>query len=116
MEVVFDGVGRTTFSKGLNCLKPRGKMVLFGQASGPVEPVDPQVLNQKGSLYLTRPTLGHYLLSDDEFRWRASDLLRWVSTGELKVRIDRTFSLREAPDAHNYIEARSTMGKVLLIP
>ena len=116
MDVVYDGVGKTTFSKGLNCLKPRGYMVLYGQASGPVEPLNPQVLNQKGSLFLTRPTIGHYLLNRDELLWRAGDLFTWMASGELKVRVDTTFPLAEAAAAHTYLEAGRTKGKVLLIP
>jgi hypothetical protein len=116
VDVVYDGVGKATFAQGLNCLKPRGYMVLFGQASGPVDPLNPQVLNQKGSLFLTRPTLGHYVLTREELLWRAEDLLRWLASGELKLRIDRTFPLREAPAAHQYLEDRQTKGKVLLIP
>jgi len=116
VDVVYDGVGKTTFSKGLNCLKPRGYMVLYGQASGPVEPLNPQVLNQKGSLFLTRPTIGHYLLNRDELLWRAGDLFTWMASGELKVRVDTTFPLAEAAAAHTYLEAGRTKGKVLLIP
>jgi NADPH2:quinone reductase len=116
VEVVYDGVGKTTFSKGLNCLKPRGYMVLFGQASGPVDPIDPQVLRQKGSLFLTRPTLGSYLLTPEELRKRAGDLFRWLGSGELRLRIDKKFPLQEAAAAHNYLEGRLTKGKVLLIP
>jgi NADPH:quinone reductase len=116
VDVVYDGIGQATFSQGLNCLKPRGMMVLYGQASGPVAPIDPQVLNQKGSLFLTRPSLGHYLLSREEFLWRAGDLFRWISTGKMKIRIDKTFNLNEASKAHEYIHARLTKGKVLLIP
>lgn len=116
VEVVYDSVGRETFQKSLNCLRPRGMLVLYGQSSGPVEPLDPQELNRRGSLYLTRPTLGHYLLSREELLQRAGDLFHWIAQGELKVRIDRTFSLEEAPAAHEYLEGRNTMGKVLLIP
>jgi NADPH2:quinone reductase len=116
VDVVYDGVGQATFAKGLNCLKPRGMMVLYGQASGPVEPLNPQLLNQKGSLFLTRPTLAHYLLSNEEFLWRAGDIFKWLESGELNVRIDRTFPLRDASAAHEYIQARLTKGKVLLIP
>jgi NADPH2:quinone reductase len=116
VEVVYDGVGKTTFAKGLNCLKPRGFMVLYGGASGQVEPLNPQLLNQKGSLFLTRPTLGHYLLTRQELLWRAGDLFDWMEAGRLKVRIDRIFSLAEAASAHVYIEERQTKGKVLLVP
>ena len=116
VEVVYDGVGKTTFAKGLNVLKPRGYMVLYGQASGPVEPINPQILNQKGSLFLTRPTMGHYLLTREELEWRASDLFGWMANGKLSVRIDRTFPLEQARAAHDYIENRETKGKVLLEP
>lgn len=116
LEVVYDGVGKETFAKGLNCLKPRGYMVLYGQASGPVEPINPQLLNQKGALFLTRPTLGYYIATREELMQRAGDLFRWMKAGELTVRIDRTFPLKEASAAHVYMEGRSTKGKVLLIP
>ena len=116
VEVVYDGVGKTTFDKGLNCLKPRGYMVLFGQASGRVDPVNPQVLNQKGSLFLTRPTLGHYVLTRDELQKRADDLFGWMASGELKVRVDKTFPVAQAAAAQTYMEERRTLGKVLLLP
>ncbi len=116
VDVVYDGVGKTTFAKGLNCLKPRGYMVLYGGASGQVEPINPQILNQKGSLFLTRPTLGHYLLTRKELLQRAGDLFDWIESGQLKVRIDKSFPLPEAASAHVYIEERRTKGKVLLIP
>jgi NADPH2:quinone reductase len=116
VEVVYDGVGKTTFVKGLNCLKPRGYMVLYGGASGQVEPINPQLLNQKGSLFLTRPTLGHYLLTRQELLQRAGDLFTWMESGQLMVRVDKTFPLAEAAAAHVYIEQRQTKGKVLIIP
>lgn len=116
VEVVYDSVGKTTFEKGFNCLKPRGYMVLFGQASGPIGDFDPQLLNSRGSLFLTRPTLGHYTASREELLWRANDLFGWMANGQLNVRIDQTFPLAQAADAHRYIEARKTKGKVLLIP
>jgi NADPH2:quinone reductase len=116
VDVVYDSVGKATFIKGLNCLKPRGYMILYGQASGPVEPIDPQLLNQKGSLFLTRPTLASYLLTRDELLWRANDLFNWINSGVLKVRIDKTFPLAEAASAQTYMEERGTKGKVLLIP
>jgi NADPH:quinone reductase len=116
VDVVYDSVGKDTFAKSINCLKPRGYMVLYGQSSGRVEPVDPQLLNQKGSLFLTRPTLAYYLLTREELLWRAGDLFDWVAAGKLKLRIDRTFPLQHAADAHRYMEARSTMGKVLIVP
>lgn len=116
VDVVYDSVGRDTFMRSLDCLRPRGVMVLFGQSSGPVDPFDPQVLNAKGSLYLTRPSLGHYTADRTELRWRAADLFSWVAAGELDVRVDRTFALDDAADAHRYIEGRQTKGKVLLVP
>src|SRR5579864_1381734 len=116
VDVVYDAVGKTTFARSLNCLKPRGYMVLYGQASGPVDPVDPQVLAQKGSLFLTRPNRAAHILTREELNWRVNDLFNWLATAELKLRIDRTFSLRETADAHRYMEDRQTRGKVLLIP
>ncbi len=116
VDVVYDSVGRDTFTKSLDCLRPRGYLVLYGQASGPVAPVDPQVLNAKGSLYLTRPTLGHYIATRHELAWRAGDLFSWMAAGELEVRIDRAWPLAEAAEAHRYIEAGETKGKVLLVP
>lgn len=116
VDVVYDSVGAATFMRSLDCLRPRGTMVLFGQSSGPVAPFDPQVLNAKGSLYLTRPSLGHYVADPTELRSRAHDLFTWLAAGELDVRVDRTFPLEEAAEAHRYIEARKTRGKVLLVP
>ncbi|PYO77744.1 MAG: NADPH:quinone reductase [Gemmatimonadetes bacterium] len=101
---------------GLNCLQPRGMMVLFGQSSGPVGPFDPQVLNQKGSLYLTRPTVANYIATRAELLARAGDVLAWVHHGKLKLRIAHTFPLAEAAEAHRQLEGRKTTGKVLLIP
>ncbi len=114
VPVVYDSVGKTTFDKSLNCLLPRGYLVLFGQSSGPVGPVDPQILNAKGSLFLTRPTLTHYALTRDELLARSGDVLGWVKAGKLKVRIDRTFPLAQAADAHRYLESRQSTGKVIL--
>ncbi|MCL6511340.1 MAG: quinone oxidoreductase [Anaerolineae bacterium] len=116
VHVNYDSVGKDTFLKGLNVLRPRGYMVLYGQSSGPVEPFDPQLLNQKGSLFLTRPSLGHYTLTRAELLGRAGDLFQWMASGQLTVRIDRTFELGKAADAHRYMEARQTRGKVLLVP
>jgi len=116
VDVVYDSVGRTTFAKGLDCLAPRGMMVLYGQSSGPVEPLDPQILNRKGSLFLTRPSLGHYVATNAELLQRASDVLGWVADGSLKVRVGHEFPLAAAPEAHTELEARRTTGKVLLIP
>jgi NADPH2:quinone reductase len=115
VDVVYDGVGQATFAKGLNCLKPRSLMALYGQSSGPVEPLNPQILNQKGSLFLTRPTIAHHLQTREELLWRAGDLFLWIASGELKVRIDRTFSLKEAGAAQSYMADRGTKGKVLLL-
>jgi len=115
-HVVYDSVGKATFEKSLNCLRPRGYMVLFGQASGQVDPLNPQVLNQKGSIYLTRPSLGAYISTRDELLWRANDLFTWLAAGKLEVRIDKSFPLAEAAAAHTYLEGRNTKGKVLLIP
>ena len=116
VQVVYDSVGRTTFAKGLDCLAPRGMMVLYGQSSGPIEPVDPQILHQKGSLFLTRPTIAHYVASRAELLERASAVLGWVADGSLKVYIGREFPLAAAAEAHTELEARRTTGKVLLIP
>jgi len=114
VEVVYDSVGIATFDKSLDCLKPRGYMVLFGQASGVVPTLDPQVLNQKGSLFLTRPTLASHMLTRSELEGRASDVFNWIAEGKLAFRIDRTFPLEDAEGAHTYLEARQTKGKVLL--
>jgi NADPH2:quinone reductase len=116
VQVVYDSVGRTTFDGSLDCLTRRGMMVLFGQSSGPVPPLDPQALNRKGSLYLTRPTLGHYVATREELVARATELLGWVADGSLEVRVDRAYPLAEAAEAHRALEARETKGKVLLIP
>jgi NADPH:quinone reductase len=116
VDVVYDSVGRTTFDKSLNCLRRRGMLVLFGQSSGTVPPLDPNTLNPKGSLYLTRPSLAHYTSTREELLWRSGDILKWVSTGALSVRIDRTYPLREAAKAHQALETRQTKGKILLEP
>jgi NADPH2:quinone reductase len=116
VHVNYDSVGRTTFAKGLNCLVPRGLMALFGQSSGPVDPVDPQILNHKGSLFLTRPSLTHYTATRAELLERAGDVLGWVADGSLTVRIHREFPLEQAAEAHRELEGRRTTGKVLLVP
>lgn len=116
VHVIYDSVGKDTFEKGLNCLRPRGYMVLYGQSSGPVAPFDLQVLNAKGSLFTTRPSLGHYVADRAELMARATDLFQWIAAGELDVRIDTTFPLADAPAAHRYMEERRSKGKVLLIP
>jgi NADPH:quinone reductase len=109
-------VGRATFLKGLDCLAPRGMMVLYGQSSGPVEPFDPQLLNQKGSLFLTRPMLAHYTRRRAELLERAEEVFGWVAGGSLDVRIGQDFPLAEAAEAHTELEARRTTGKILLTP
>jgi NADPH2:quinone reductase len=116
VDVVYDSVGKDTFDKGLNCLKRRGYMVLYGASSGAVPPLDPQVLNTKGSIFLTRPYLGHYVADRAELLERATDVFHWIATGELKVRIDKTFPLVEVAAAHRYLEDRQSKGKVLLVP
>jgi len=116
VQVIYDSVGRTTFAKGFNCLAPRGMMVLCGQSSGPVDPIDPQLLSQKGSLFLTRPTIGHYTASRAELIKRAGDVLGHIADGSLTVRIGHEFPLDQAAEAHRELESRRTTGKVLLIP
>jgi NADPH2:quinone reductase len=115
VDVVYDSVGATTFMKSLDSLRPRGLLVLFGQSSGPVPPFDPNILNGKGSLFLTRPGLPHHLLTRAELLWRAGDVLGWVSSGELKIRVDRAYPLAEAPQAHRDLEGRRTAGKLVLL-
>jgi len=114
VDVVYDSVGKTTFEKSLNSLRPRGLMTLFGQSSGPVPPTDPNILNGKGSLFLTRPSLGFYIAQRDELLWRAGDVLKWVAAGKLKIRIDRSYPLAEAAAAHRDLESRKTAGKLVL--
>jgi len=116
VDVVYDSVGRTTFDGSLDSLRPCGMLVLFGGSSGQVPPFDPQVLNRKGSLFLTRPTLANYVATRDELLWRSSELLGWVARGELSVRIGAEFSLERAADAHRALEGRGTTGKVILTP
>jgi NADPH2:quinone reductase len=116
LQVVYDSVGKTTFDKGLNLLALRGMMVLYGQSSGPVPPFDPQLLNQKGSLFLTRPTLFHYIVTREELLARAKELLDWVADGSLRVRIHQAYPLRDAAQAQRDLESRATTGKLVLIP
>jgi len=116
VEVVYDSVGKDTFEKGLNVLKRRGYMVLFGQSSGPAPQIDPQILNPKGSLFLTRPTLGHHTADRAELMERANDLFSWMAEGKLNVRVDKTFPLSDAAEAHRYLEGRQSKGKILLLP
>jgi NADPH2:quinone reductase len=113
---VYDSVGKDTFDKSLNCLRRRGYLVLYGASSGAVPPMDPQTLNAKGSLYLTRPFLGHYTVDRTELLQRVNDVFGWIAAGELKVRIDKTFPLSDAAEAHRYLEGRQSKGKILLIP
>jgi len=114
VDVVYDSVGRTTFDHSLDCLAPRGLLALFGQSSGPVAPVNPQLLNQKGSLYLTRPTLAHYVATRAELLRRADELFGWLRDGKLAVRIDREIALKDTAEAHRALESRETTGKVIL--
>lgn len=116
VQVVYDSVGKDTFLKSLNCLAPRGMLALFGQSSGPVTAFDPALLAQKGSLFLTRPSLAQYAATREELLWRAGELFNWIKAGELKLRIEKTFPLAEAAEAHRQLEGRKTTGKVLLIP
>jgi len=116
VQVIYDSVGKDTFEKGFNCLAMRGYMVLYGASSGPVAPLDPQALNAKGSLFLTRPSLFHYTATREDLAKRAGDVLGWIQKGELKLRIGATFPLAEAAKAHQDLEGRRTTGKVLLIP
>ncbi len=116
VHVVYDGVGVDTFMKGLDCLRPRGFMVLFGQSSGPVPPFDLSLLNLKGSLYVTRPSLGTYVATRDELVARAGDVLGWIRAGKLRLRIAHVFPLAEAAEAHRALEGRKTTGKILLEP
>jgi NADPH:quinone reductase len=114
VDVVYDSVGRTTFEKGLNVIRPRGLMALVGQSSGPVPPVDPGVLNQRGSLFLTRPSLAHHLATREELLWRTGDLMTLVQSGRLTVHISATYPLADAARAHRDLESRATTGKLLL--
>jgi NADPH:quinone reductase len=116
VDVVYDGVGRSTFDASLDCLAPRGMMVLFGAASGPVPPFDPQDLNKKGSLFLTRPSLAHYIASREELVERASSVFEKVAAGELDVRVGGRYGLEEAGRAHEDLEGRRTTGKLLVVP
>ena len=116
LQVVYDSVGQTTFDKGFNCLAPRGMMALYGQSSGPVGPFDLGVLNAKGSLFVTRPSLNHHIITRADLLERSNELLGWIRDGKLKLRTEFEFPLKEAADAHRALEGRKTTGKVLLIP
>ena len=114
MHVVYDSVGQSTFMKSLDCLRPRGMMVSFGNASGPVENFAPLILSQKGSLFLTRPTLASYSATPEELDWRANDVLNWIGQGKLKLHIYKVYPLSDAAEAHRDLEGRKTTGKLLL--
>jgi NADPH2:quinone reductase len=116
IDVVYDGVGKETFQRGLDVLRRRGLMASFGNASGPVDPIAPLVLSQKGSLYLTRPALGDYIATRAELERRAGDLFGWIEAGLLRVRIGARVPLGQAAEAHRLVESRQTTGKVLLVP
>lgn len=113
VDVVYDSVGQATFMQGLDCLKPKGMMVHFGQASGPVPPFDTRILSAKGSLFLARPSLANHI-SPEELAWRSGDLFRWIQEGKLQLRIDREYPLEEAARAHRELEGRMTSGKIIL--
>ncbi|HVJ09771.1 MAG TPA: quinone oxidoreductase [Acidisarcina sp.] len=115
VDVVYDSVGRTTFERSLNCLRPRGLMALYGASSGAVPPFDLIQLSTKGSLFITRPSLGHYIHTRQELEWRATDVLDWVQRGLLKVRMEFIYPLAQAAEAHRDLEARRTTGKLLLV-
>jgi NADPH2:quinone reductase len=116
VDVVYDSVGKTTFDKSLNCLRPRGMLALFGGSSGPVPPFDLIQLSGKGSLFITRPTLWHYVATRSELEWRAGDVLGWAASGELKLRTEHVYSLTDAAQAQTDLETRKTTGKILLEP
>jgi NADPH2:quinone reductase len=116
MNVVYDSVGKSTFMQSLDCLRPRGLMVNFGNASGPAPDVPPLLLTQKGSLFLTRPSLAHHLATQEELDWRAGDVLKWIAQGKLKLRIHKVYPLAEAAQAQRDLEGRGTTGKLLLTP
>jgi len=116
LQVVYDSVGQTTFDKGFNCLAPRGMMALYGQSSGPIGAFDLGVLNAKGSLFVTRPSLNHHIITRAELLERSNELLGWIRDGKLKLRTEFEFPLKDAADAHRALEGRKTTGKVLLIP
>jgi len=116
VNVVYDSVGKTTFHKSLDCLRPRGMMVSFGQSSGPVGEIDPLLLSQKGSLFLTRPSLANYISDPEELKWRASDIFKWIADGRVRLQIYKVYKLSDAAEAHRDLESRKTTGKLLLKP
>jgi len=116
LQVVYDSVGKDTWEGSLNCLAPRGLIALYGQSSGPIGMIDPQILNTKGSLFLTRPSLNVYIATREELQQRAGELFGWIREGKLKLRMEFEFPLKDAAEAHRALEGRKTTGKVLLIP
>jgi len=116
LDVIYDSVGKSTFEKGLNLLRPRGMMVLFGGSSGAVPPFDPIMLTQKGSLFLTRPSLLHHIITSQELQARAKAVFDMITQGKLKFRIEHTYPLAQAQQAHRDLEGRKTTGKLLLLP
>ncbi len=116
VDVVYDSVGKDTFDGSLDVLRPRGYMVLFGASSGPVPPLDPQILNQKGGLFLTRPALAQYTATREELLWRAQSLFSWIGQNNLDVRIGGTYELSDAEQAHRDLEGRKSTGKLILLP
>jgi NADPH2:quinone reductase len=116
VDVVYDGVGASTFDKGLTCLRPRGLMALFGAASGPVPPLDLQRLNAGGSLFITRPSLNHHIATREELMQRSTELLGWIRDKKVTLRVEHQFPLEQAAEAHRQLEGRKTTGKILLIP
>ena len=114
VDVVYDAVGKSTFLKGLDCLKPRGMMIHFGVSSGQIEPLNTRALTERGSLYLTRPTLLTHVSSPEEIAWRAGDVFRWIAEGKLKLRVEHEYPLAEAAQAHRDIEGRANAGKIIL--
>ena len=116
VDVVYDSVGKSTFARSLDCLRPRGMMASFGQSSGTVGEIDPLLLSQKGSLFLTRPSLANYISDPAELKWRSSDIFEWIAAGRLHTRIYKTYRLADAADAHRDLESRKTSGKLLLKP
>ncbi len=116
VQVIYDGVGRDTFLKGFDCLARRGCLALFGAASGAVEPLDLDILSTHGSVLVSRPVLADFIVTQEELTWRANEVLGWVVDGQVKLRIERTYPLSQAADAHRALESRGTTGKLLLIP
>jgi len=114
LPVVFDSVGKDTFLRSLDCLRPRGWMVTFGQSSGPIDPIAPILLSQKGSLFLTRPLLLHYIARREELEASANELFNVVASGKVRIKVNQRFALKDAADAHKALEARTTSGSTIL--